>query len=120
MSFHWQRVIGGLSGCMAVGTSAYGAHGLKPKSEVYKKTFDTGARFQLLHSVLLVATPAICGGGKTRIPHVAGAFFSIGIALFSGSCYAVGITEDRNNGKAAPIGGLALMAGWLSLALVKR
>ena len=121
MSLQWQRILGGVSGCIGVGASAYGAHGLKPKKEIYQKTFDTGARFQLLHSALLVATPTICGvGKKARISHISGALFSVGIVLFSGSCYTVGITEDRSYGKAAPAGGIALMAGWLSLALVKR
>ena len=55
-----------------------------------------------------------------RIPKVSGAFFSAGIAMFSGSCYAVGITEDRSNGKLAPIGGISLMCGWISLALMRK
>lgn len=55
-----------------------------------------------------------------RLANVAGACFSLGMAMFSGSCYAVGITEKRENGRAAPYGGVALMAGWLTLAFVKR
>ena len=57
----WHRIIGGLSGAMSVGTSAYGAHGLKSKKEQYIKTFETGARLQMIHSLLLIATPTICG-----------------------------------------------------------
>jgi uncharacterized membrane protein YgdD (TMEM256/DUF423 family) len=51
---------------------------------------------------------------------ISGVFLTAGMAMFSGSCYAVGVTEDRAYGKAAPVGGLALMAGWISLALVRR
>lgn len=120
MSLAWQRVLGGISGCIAIGTSAYGAHGLKPSKEAYQKTFDSGSRFHLLHSALLVAVPSICGPKNVRIANASGAFLSLGIAMFSGSCYAVAVTEDRSIGKAAPFGGVALMAGWVSLALVRR
>lgn len=122
----WQRVVGGISGCMAVGASAYGAHGLKGKKEAYAKTFDSGARFQLLHSAVLVATPSICSSSSAaavrniRAANVTGALLTVGMALFSGSCYAVAMTEDRAYGKAAPVGGFALMAGWLSFALIRR
>jgi uncharacterized membrane protein YgdD (TMEM256/DUF423 family) len=49
-----------------------------------------------------------------------GTLFAAGIVLFSGSCYAVGFTEDRSVGKLAPVGGFALIGGWLSLALLRR
>lgn len=99
---------------------AYGAHGFRGKEEVYKNTFETGSRYQLVHSALLVATPAICGGPSTRAAHIAGACFTLGIGLFSGSCYAVGLKEDRKYGKLAPVGGFSLMGGWLALAILRR
>lgn len=120
MSLSWQSLLGGLSGCFAVGASAYGAHGLKSKKESFSKTFDTGARLQLLHSALLVATPSIHRYSKSSAANVSGALLSVGILLFSGSCYAVGLTEDRSYGKAAPVGGVTLMAAWLSLGLARR
>jgi uncharacterized membrane protein YgdD (TMEM256/DUF423 family) len=116
----WQRIIGGISGAMSVGMGAYGAHGLRGKQEVYKNTFETGSRYQLLHSAILVATPAICGGSTTRAAQVAGILFSTGMGLFSGSCYAVGLKEDRKYGKMAPVGGFSLMGGWLALAFLRR
>jgi uncharacterized membrane protein YgdD (TMEM256/DUF423 family) len=116
----WQRVLGGLSGAMSVGAGAYGSHGMKGKEEAYAKVFQTGSHYQLVHSALLVATPAICGGGGSRASKVAGAFLASGIVLFSGSCYAVGILEDRSVGKAAPVGGFALIFGWISLAVLRR
>mmetsp|Transcript_46228 Transcript_46228/g.70697 ORF Transcript_46228/g.70697 Transcript_46228/m.70697 type:complete len:121 (+) Transcript_46228:264-626(+) len=120
MSLQWQAVVGGISGCSAVAASAYGAHGLKPSKDAYAKTFDSGSKMHLLHSVLLVATPAICGRGNPRLAHLTGTLLTAGMTMFSGSCYAVAIKEDRSYGKAAPVGGLALMAGWLSFALLRR
>lgn len=115
----WQRVLGGLSGATSVGTGAYAAHGLKGKQESYVKVFETGSRYQLAHSVILAATPAICGK-SSRAGKIAGVCFTSGILLFSGSCYAVGLTEDRSVGKAAPVGGFALIGGWLSLAILRK
>ena len=40
-----------------------------------------------------------------------------GVVLFSGSCYASAITEDRANSKLAPFGGSAFILAWLALAL---
>ena len=119
MSVPWQRVLGGLSGAFAVGASAYGSHGLHSSTESYQKTFDTAARMQLIHSGVLAAVPSICGP-STRAAQVSGGLFAVGTLLFSGSCYLVALRENRNLGKAAPVGGLALMAGWISFAILKR
>mmetsp|Transcript_2273 Transcript_2273/g.2744 ORF Transcript_2273/g.2744 Transcript_2273/m.2744 type:complete len:119 (+) Transcript_2273:48-404(+) len=116
----WQRIIGGISGAISVGMGAYGAHGFKGKDPVYKATFETGSRYQLLHSAMLVATPAICGGHATLAAQVAGTCFSLGMLGFSGSCYMVGLKEDRKYGKLAPYGGFSLMGGWLALALLRK
>ncbi len=113
---YWQRIAGGLSGAMSVGTGAYASHGLKDKPESYRAVFETASRYQMIHSAMLAATPAICGKG-TLSSRIAGTCFASGIVLFSGSCYAVGLTEDRSLGKLAPVGGFALIGGWLSLII---
>ena len=64
-----------------------------------------------MHSVVLCVCPLL------RRPHVSGALFSLGIVGFSGSCYAAALTQDRNNGQLAPVGGGILMLAWLSLLL---
>jgi len=60
----WQRVIGGLSGGLSVAASAYGAHGLQGKNEKYVKVFETSSRLHMIHSVMLITTPFICGQSK--------------------------------------------------------
>ena len=52
----WQKVAG-LSGSVAVGLGAYGAHGFKPENKVYEKFYDTANKYHLLHSVLLCTAP---------------------------------------------------------------
>lgn len=73
--------------------------------------FQRGNNYHLLHSILLAAAPL------ARKPQLVGALAGSGILLFSGSCYAVALLEDRSYGKGAPFGGFALIAAWLSLAL---
>ena len=133
----WQRVIGGVSGCISgsfpnllihlksiypcvvsVGASAFASHGLSSKTEKQQKVFATAANFQLIHSIALAATPAISAGPLGA--KVVGGCFGLGMTLFSGSCYASVLTDDKANGKLAPAGGTLLMAGWLALALLRR
>lgn len=52
-----------------------------------------------------------------RRPNLVGGLAAAGILLFSGSCYAAALKEDRALGKLAPYGGFAFMAAWLALAL---
>eukprot|EP01135_Chromosphaera_perkinsii_P005816 Nk52_evm5s367 gene=Nk52_evmTU5s367 len=107
------RVLTGISGAGAVGAGAYGAHGMKNSGEVYREVFQTGNRYHMLHTVALLAVPA-CGASY---PGVAGGLLLAGMGLFSGSCYVVGLKEDRAYGRLAPVGGMLLMAGWLAIAL---
>ena len=118
--WQWQRIVGGISGATSIAAGAYGAHGLRSKDAIYQKIYDTGARYHLIHSAILLAIPSICGGASSRAAKISGALITTGMVLFSGSCYASGIMEDRSYGKAAPYGGFSLMAGWLSLALLRK
>jgi uncharacterized membrane protein YgdD (TMEM256/DUF423 family) len=51
----------------------------------------------------------------TRAVHGAKLFLA-GIALFSGSLYALVLTGNKKLGAITPIGGVAFMMGWLCLA----
>lgn len=106
----WIRVAA-ISGASAVGLGAYGAHALNPTDPKFVKVYERGNTYHLLHSFLLAAAP------HTRRPHIVGGLSTIGIVLFSGSCYAAAITENTAMAKFAPIGGTSLIAAWLALAL---
>ncbi|QDZ18103.1 hypothetical protein HOP50_01g06070 [Chloropicon primus] len=106
----WRKVAG-LSGALAVGLGAYGAHGFKPENAVYKEVYRTGNQYHLLHSALLATAPL------SKRPNLFGGLCSGGILLFSGSCYATALSENREFGKLAPVGGMSLIAAWLTLVL---
>lgn len=111
-------ILGALSGFLAVAAGAFGAHVLKDQLSASLLTiFETGSRYHLVHSLLLV----IVGFAMGRHPHwsasVSGWSFLVGILLFSGSLYILAITGIRWLGAITPIGGFALLIGWLALGL---
>ncbi|MEA5579008.1 DUF423 domain-containing protein [Anabaena sp. UHCC 0451] len=109
-------IFGGLS----VAAGAFGAHALREKvSERMLEIFDTGARYQMYHALALLLVAMIMS--RLEIPPttlvVSGWLFIIGVVIFSGSLYALSLSGIKSLGAVAPLGGLALMAGWGALAL---
>ena len=60
---------------------------------------------------------AASSGKSIRLPAT---LFGSGILLFSGSIYLLVLTKFRWLGPVTPIGGLLLIAGWLSLIALAR
>ena len=54
-------------------------------------------------------------------PHIwvkaAGWLLAAGIVLFSGSLYALALGAPRSLGAVTPLGGLALILGWIAFAI---
>jgi uncharacterized membrane protein YgdD (TMEM256/DUF423 family) len=108
-------VLGGLS----VAAGAFGAHALRDKiSERSLEIFDTGARYQMYHALALLLVALLLS--RTESPPftliASGWLFIIGIAIFSGSLYALSLTGIKSLGAIAPLGGAAFIAGWGALA----
>jgi uncharacterized membrane protein YgdD (TMEM256/DUF423 family) len=79
----------------------------------------TASQYHLLHSVVLLALAlfAAWSGKSIRVP---ASLFCAGILLFSGSIYLLVLTQQRWLGPVTPLGGLCLIAGWLSLLTLSR
>lgn len=110
--------IGALLGGLAVALGAFGAHGLKSRLAPEKLvTFETGVRYHFYHSLALLAVGlvqmALPAAGTLAL---SGWLFLAGIALFSGSLYWLALGGPRWLGPVTPLGGLALIGGWLALA----
>lgn len=109
----WIRV-GSLLALVAVAAGALGAHGLKPLLTAARlETFEVAVRYQMYHAIALVLA------GILDAP-AAGWCFFVGILIFSGSLYALVLTEQRWLGAVTPVGGLLFLVGWLLLALQQR
>ena len=101
---------------MAAG--AFAAHGLQGQiDERALQAFQTGAEYQGLHALALLAVGLLRlrAGPAPWLDAAAWCLFS-GILLFSGSLYALSLSGYRGLGMITPFGGLLLLAGWLCLA----
>ena len=76
--------------------------------------FDVGVRYHLLHTVALVAVVAIPFGSPV-VRRWVGRFMVAGIILFSGSLYALVLTNRTEFGMVTPIGGLCWIVAWSAL-----
>jgi uncharacterized membrane protein YgdD (TMEM256/DUF423 family) len=113
-------VIGGL----AVAFGAFGAHGLRGHvTPEQLAIFEVGVRYQMYHALALVLLGLFAGRGPSPVPieippGVAPAawLFLAGVLVFSGSLYALVLTDTRWLGAITPLGGLAFLAGWAMFA----
>lgn len=104
-------------GCLLAGLSvaagAFGAHMLKNMLEPpMLAVFETAARYQMYHSLGMVA--AGLAGRVFNCPGVAraGWCFAAGMLLFCGSLYGISLLGIRWIGAITPIGGVAFITGW--------
>jgi len=109
-------IAGALAGALGVSLGAFGAHGLAERlGPDGQALWDTAVQYHLIHALALLVTGASPFGARSA--RVAGAGFAVGIVLFSGSLYLLALGGPRGLGMLAPVGGLALIVGWLALAL---
>ena len=117
MAARW-FVIGAVLAAAGVAMGAFGAHALKARVGMEMlAVWETGARYHLIHAVALLASALACDKWPGPWTRTAGWLFVAGIALFSGSLYALALTGVRALGAITPLGGLCFIAGWLSLAI---
>ncbi len=107
-----------LLGGLSVLLGAFAAHGLAGHVEPrLQAAFETAAQYQMTHALAMgLAALAMRGAARPRA-RLAALLFAVGIALFCGSLYVLVLTGIRGIGIVTPIGGLALIAGWVTLAL---
>jgi len=109
-------VAGAVSGFISVAAGAFGAHALRQKLAAdLMEIFETAVRYQMYHVPALLAVGVVASRSPSRAADVAGAAFTAGTVLFSGSLYALALTGQRWLGAVTPFGGLSLLAGWIAL-----
>ena len=104
---------------LAVALGAFGAHAMKAHYATDDlQTFETAVRYQMYHALALIACGALNQTGMQTA--TASRLFGCGIVLFSGSLYGLVLTQAKWLGPITPIGGVLLLAGWISLAIASR
>ena len=105
---------------LAVAGGAFASHALREKlTERALEIFETGTRYQMYHSLalLLVAVLLSRAEASQTLLISSGSAFLVGIALFSGSLYALSLSGIKWLGAIAPLGGAAFLVGWSCLAI---
>lgn len=124
VSSRWM-LVGAVLGGLSVALGAFAAHGLKARFAELATTdfnpreiFDLAVRYHAVHTLaLLFASLRMGTASSERWLAVARWAFLIGIAVFSGTLYLLGVTGLKWLGAITPIGGVSLIAGWTFLAV---
>ena len=103
---------------IAVATGAFGAHALKARLEPdAMAVYQTAVQYHVWHGLGLLAVGLLLLHRPDSVPlAIAGWLFIAGIALFSGSLYALALTGNRGLGAVTPIGGVAFLGAWAAMA----
>lgn len=102
--------VGALNAALAVAAGAFAAHGLRGRIEPRAlEIFETAARHQMYHALAMILAGVLA-------VRTAGWLFQAGIVVFSGSLYALALTDVTWLGAITPFGGLAFLIGWVVLA----
>ena len=118
-AFRLPLLAAGFLGLTGVALGAMGAHALKATlmERGMALAWETGARYHIFHAVALLgvaawmrAAPASSG---TSLLLWVTRLWCAGVLLFSGSLYWLAIGGPRWLGPITPLGGIALMLGWL-------
>ena len=112
--------IAGWLGALSVASGAFAAHALKDSLTVKAlEIWETATKYQMYHALALILVALLLT--RTEIAstslNIAGWAFIIGIVLFSGSLYALSLTSIKWLGAITPLGGLALIIGWICIAI---
>jgi len=110
------RKIAAIFGFFGVLFGAFGAHFLRSFLDQLGAVgiWQTAVRYHLVHSVVLLVL-----SGWRPLPRLAYYLILIGVMVFSGSLYALALTNFKWFGAIAPLGGIGVLCGWLALALAR-
>ncbi len=107
--------IAAILGATSVAFGAFAAHALREKlTERATEIFETGARYQMYHALALLLVALLLSRAEAAQSSLvaAGYAFIVGVALFSGSLYALSLTGVKWLGAITPLGGVAFIVGW--------
>lgn len=117
-------IIASITGALAVGIGAFGAHGLKPSLSAYEmEIFGTGNDYHFYHTLAMFLTAILLASKPTKYLKISFYTFFIGIICFSGSLYllatrgVIGTESWTWLGPITPIGGVLFIIGWICLGL---
>ena len=125
----WLRVAA-VWGFLAISMGAFGAHGLearftvagrdvrRPAGRAPEGDLQHGAQYHMYCALAILAVGLLAQTGRGGPAlQAAGWLFLLGSLIFSGSLYTLAATGLRWMGAITPIGGVAMIAAWIALAV---
>lgn len=108
------RTAAAILGATGVALGAFGAHALKAMLEANDRidTWETAVFYHLVHSLALLILSTQPSMRRSTFYCFVG-----GLTVFSGSLYLLCLSGLNWLGAITPIGGICLVAGWLSCLL---
>lgn len=111
----------GVLGLTGVALGAMGAHALKATllERGMMQSWETAARYHIFHAVALLGLAAwarASGTESSRLLIWIARCWCLGVVFFSASIYWLALGGPRWLGPVTPVGGVALMAGWLMVS----
>ena len=112
--------VAGIVGALGIAMAAVGAHGPALAGPA-ARNFAAANAIHMWHALALVGVAALVRDEppekmRGKLLAAAGILFAGGTLLFSGTLYVEALIGMTPLPFAAPAGGLALIAGWLTLA----
>ena len=111
-SYRGWVAVGAIVGLLAVVAAAGSAHGNVEANVLRVRA--SAAQMLGWHALAIVAV-GIWGAQGGWLTHAAGGLFSLGLVLFCAAVYSPTL-GGPSLGMTAPVGGVALMLGWLAFA----
>ena len=109
---------GALLAALAVGAGAFGAHALAARlSPERLATWETAARYHMYGALSVVLVAVALSRFPSSLLATAGWVLVVGTLIFGGTVYLLALGGPRWLGAVTPLGGLALIAGWLLVAV---
>jgi uncharacterized membrane protein YgdD (TMEM256/DUF423 family) len=107
------RSVAAILGFLGVLFGAFGAHLLRGYLERLgtAQIWETAVLYHLVHAAVLLIL-----SGWRPVPRFGYSLILSGVTLFSGSLYALALTNFKWLGAITPLGGLGMLSGWLILA----
>jgi uncharacterized membrane protein YgdD (TMEM256/DUF423 family) len=106
-------IIAAALAALAVILGAFGAHALRAQLDADSlQIWHTAVDYQFWHALALLG---LASAPVSRWRVAATIAFGVGVVLFCGSLYALALGAPRWIGAVTPVGGLGLIAGWVSL-----
>jgi uncharacterized membrane protein YgdD (TMEM256/DUF423 family) len=105
--------IGALSAFLAVALGAFGAHMVKDMvGQELMPIWETANRYHFYHALAAIVVSVVARTIGEQLARRVISWFILGTLLFSGSLYALTLTNAAFLGPITPIGGLCFLIGW--------